>query len=812
MRLLTLLVFVVAVNSATIRAPLYRKQENIPGKYIVKLKDEFDVDKVVADLESSFLEYLGGKIESKYHTVKGFSAELSERALDLVRHSKAVSYVEEDSLVYAQQVASWGLDRIDSPRLPMDNVYDPMYDGTGVNIYIIDTGVSPYHDDVVGRCEVFYDAEPIQGNDGIDCHGHGSHCSGTAAGTMYGVAKNARIYGVRVLSCVGWGSDSDVIEGMDQVAAHAELPAVASMSLGGRFSQANNDAVQKMVDRGIVVAVAAGNSNEDACNSSPSSAEAAITVAASDSSDVRASFSNFGPCVDIYAPGVAITSIWIGSNTTSTTISGTSMACPHVAAVWPYVWEALKRLAEHTQFTPQDFTLVQRSLQRFSSFYKGERLKNSYVKMRLLIIFFLVVAANSATIKAPLRHMKDNIPGRYIVKLKDEFDVDTAIADLENSFLEYLGGKIDARYHTVKGFSAELSDRALDLVRHSKAVSYVEEDSLVYVQQVASWGLDRIDSSSLPMDDVYDPMYDGSGVNIYIIDTGVSPNHDDVIGRCAVFYEATTIRGNNGIDCHGHGSHCSGTAAGTMHGVAKNARIYGVRVINCFGWGSTSGIIEVDIGKEKSYLDFSFPCLPKKKGWENWHVRFHTTAMFSASVETGVLSTVGMDKVAADATLPAVASMSLGGGFSLLTNEAVDRMVEKGVVVAVSAGNSNTDACSQSPAAAERAITVAASDRYDTRASFSNYGPCVDIYAPGVAITSIWVGSDTATNTISGTSMSCPHVAGAAALVLDENPNYSPYEVTATLLNSAANDKISDVGAGTPKNKLLQVKRAGETV
>ncbi|XP_071853126.1 aqualysin-1-like [Apostichopus japonicus] len=377
--------------------------------------------------------------------------------------------------------------------------------------------------------------------------------------------------------------------------------------------------------------------------------------------------------------------------------------------------------------------------------------------MRLLLFIFVAFLTKGLAIDAPLLKMKDNIPGQYIVKIKNDFEVDDVILSLKNSLLEFLGGRIGSRFHALNGFSATLSERALALVRRSRQVAYVEEDALVRIDEVGSWGIDRIDSPDLPMDDEYLPQFDGTGVNIYIIDTGVNPTHNDVIGRAEVFYDAEPIRSNDGIDCHGHGSHCSGTAGGTVYGVAKNANIFGVRVVNCIGFGSTATIIE------------------------------------------------GMDMVALYASKPAVASMSLGLAVSQATNDAIDSMFYNGVVVSVSAGNDNSDACGQSPASAQNALTVGASDRNDIRASFSNYGPCVDIFAPGVAITSIWMGDPDSTNTISGTSMSCPHVAGAAALVLGENPEFSPAEVTAALLNTAANDKVADI-KDTPYNKLLQVK------
>ncbi|KAJ8049808.1 hypothetical protein HOLleu_02719 [Holothuria leucospilota] len=251
----------------------------------------------------------------------------------------------------------------------------------------------------------------------------------------------------------------------------------------------------------------------------------------------------------------------------------------------------------------------------------------------------------------------------------------------------------------------------------------------------------------------------GEGVSVYVIDTGVNPTHIDLAGRCDPFYDAYPVGLTEyGVDCNGHGSHCAGTVAGTTYGVAKKAHIYGVRVLSCIGFGSTEGVVS------------------------------------------------GCEKVASDAILPAVASLSLGGGASEAMDAGIVAMVRNGVTSVVAAGNSNEDACLSSPAREETAITVSASDINDQRAFFSNYGSCSDIYAPGVLITSIWFNTDNSTNTISGTSMACPHVAGAAALILEENPDFSPSVVKAALVNTAVSDKIEDAGPDTP-NKLLQVKR-----
>ena len=246
--------------------------------------------------------------------------------------------------VDVQQDATWGLDRLDQAELPLDNSFEyPSQSGNGVKVFVIDTGVRCTHDEFSGRCisgwSAFNGGACLQGsacaNDG---NGHGTHCAGTIAGSTYGVAKSATIVAVKVLSDSGSGSYAGVLGGMEWVLAQkvadtSATPMVASMSLGGGFSQAINDAVMAMKNGGVAVAVAAGNDNADACGYSPARAPDAITVGSTTSSDARSSFSNFGSCVDIFAPGSAITSSWINSDSSTNTISGTSMACPHVAGV-----------------------------------------------------------------------------------------------------------------------------------------------------------------------------------------------------------------------------------------------------------------------------------------------------------------------------------------------------------------------------------------------------------------------------------------------------------------------------------------------
>jgi subtilisin family serine protease len=295
----------------------------IPGAYIVMVRDGADARSVAA--------VAGVEPSRVYSVINGFSASLTPGQLTALRNNPNVELVEEDQVSLAdatQSGATWGIDRIDQRSLPLNGTYNYTATASTIRAYIIDTGIQSAHPQFGGRAQNVYDAF---GGNGEDCNGHGTHVAGTVGSATYGVAKSALLRGVKVLDCNGSGSTSGVIGGVDWVRLNHIKPAVANMSLGGGYSSTLNTAVNNLAAAGVFIAVAAGNDNSNACNYSPASAANATTVAASTSTDARASYSNYGSCVDVYAPGSSITSTWTGSGTN--TISGTSMASPHVCGV-----------------------------------------------------------------------------------------------------------------------------------------------------------------------------------------------------------------------------------------------------------------------------------------------------------------------------------------------------------------------------------------------------------------------------------------------------------------------------------------------
>lgn len=365
------------------------------------------------------------------------------------------------------------------------------------------------------------------------------------------------------------------------------------------------------------------------------------------------------------------------------------------------------------------------------------------------------------------------VPDQYIVVLKedaargpdDAFWAGPTVAEVAQQMALVYGGRILYTYgHALKGFAVAMDRRAAELLASDPRVAWVEEDGVVTAfntQNNATWGLDRIDQRNLPLSGTYTYETTASNVNVYVIDTGIRATHTEFGGR--VYSGYTAINDGRGTsDCNGHGTHVAGTVGGALYGVAKSVRLYPVRVLDCNGSGTTSGVI------------------------------------------------AGVDWVRANHVKPAVANMSLGGGASSSLDTAVSNAINAGVVFVVAAGNDNADACNYSPARVAAAITVGSTTSSDARSSFSNYGTCLDIFAPGSNITSAWYTSDTATNTISGTSMASPHVAGVAALYLANNTTASPATVANALINNATTGVLTGIGSGSP-NRLLYSRFGGSS-
>ena len=317
----------------------------VAGRFIVTLRERADPSAVAREhgLRPAFIYT---------HALNGFAGPISDAARQGLLRDNRVTRVEPDGIATAvstESNATWGLDRVDQRALPLSTTYSYTNTGAGVTAYIIDTGILFSHQEFGGRATSGYDA--VDGGSAGDCNGHGTHVAGTVGGTKYGVAKGVKLVAVRVLNCSGSGTWSGVLAGIDWVTAHRVRPAVANMSLGGAASSSVDDAVKRMIGAGVATAVAAGNGNQggvaqDACKSSPARVPAAMTTGATDKTDRKASWSNYGSCVDWFAPGVGITSAWKTSTSATNTISGTSMASPHTAGV------AALYLQTHTAASP----------------------------------------------------------------------------------------------------------------------------------------------------------------------------------------------------------------------------------------------------------------------------------------------------------------------------------------------------------------------------------------------------------------------------------------------------------------------------
>ncbi|WP_322976469.1 S8 family peptidase [Acinetobacter pittii] len=353
---------------------------------------------------------------------------------------------------------------------------------------------------------------------------------------------------------------------------------------------------------------------------------------------------------------------------------------------------------------------------------------------------------------------KGIIKNQYIVILNKDVGSSNEFAQ---GIAKQHGGKVLQTYDAVlKGFAIYLPDVAgtafVEAMKKNPKVVSVENDTIMKVdattQSNPDWGLDRIDQKNLPLDSAYSYLQTGSGTTAYIVDTGILSTHQQFSGRVLSGYTAISD-GNGTSDCHGHGTHVAGTVGGSTYGVAKNVSLVPIRILGCDGSGASSNVI------------------------------------------------AGLDWILKNGKKPAVVNMSLGGEANASLDSAVENLFNNGYVMVVAAGNSNTDACSSSPARVSKAITVAATDSTDTRASYSNYGSCVDIFAPGSQINSSWIGSNTATKVLNGTSMATPHVVGVVAEMLQSTPTAAPQTISTNLLNQASNNVVKNP-SGSP-NRLL---------
>jgi subtilisin family serine protease len=343
------------------------------------------------------------------------------------------------------------------------------------------------------------------------------------------------------------------------------------------------------------------------------------------------------------------------------------------------------------------------------------------------------------------------IPGHFIVTLREGASPAAVAAEhgVQPAFVYQ---------HALNGFAGAMSEAARSGLLRDARVLRVEPDGVARTtatQTDATWGLDRIDQRTLPLNKTYTYNKTGSGVRAYVIDTGIRYSHNEFGGRATFGYDSF---GGNGGDCNGHGTHVAGTVGGTVYGVAKAVNLVAVRVLDCGGSGTWSGVI------------------------------------------------AGVDWVTGNHVKPAVANLSLGGGANSSVDAAVQRMIDAGVATAIAAGNGNMagreqDACNYSPARVPDAMTIGATTNTDAKTSWSNYGSCVDFFAPGASITSAWHDGDAGVRTISGTSMAAPHVAGVAALYLQDNPGHSALQVRNALYDLTTKGIVTS--SKTANNHLL---------
>ncbi|EPB1992356.1 S8 family peptidase [Acinetobacter baumannii] len=382
----------------------------------------------------------------------------------------------------------------------------------------------------------------------------------------------------------------------------------------------------------------------------------------------------------------------------------------------------------------------------------------SAICLSIAATHFVYAASNVVNPVNDSSQAKGIIKNQYIVILNKDAGPSK---DFAQNIAKQHAGKVLQSYDTVlKGFAIYLPDTAgtafIEAMKKNPQVLSVESDTIVNIdattQSNPDWGLDRIDQKALPLNSAYSYLLTGSGTTAYIVDTGILSSHQEFSGRVLSGYTAISD-GNGTTDCNGHGTHVAGTVGGTTYGVAKNVNLVPIRILGCDGSGASSNVI------------------------------------------------AGLDWILKNGKKPAVVNMSLGGATSSSLDSAVENLYNNGYVMVVAAGNSNTDACTSSPARVSKAITVAATDNTDTRASYSNYGSCVDIFAPGSQINSSWIGSNTATKILNGTSMATPHVAGVVAEMLQSTPTASPQTISTNLLNQASSNVVKNP-SGSP-NRLL---------